>query len=97
MEGTIKPILDGWNQMKENENFPVDDFDFVDKSIKSHKSIQHMPLLTATPSRTGFPRGFLWDEGFHNEIICKWDKELCMLIIDHWLNTTFANGWIPRE
>ena len=30
-------------------------------------------MLTTTPSREGFPRPFLWDDGFHNMVNCKWN------------------------
>ena len=68
----------------------------VEGEYPSHK-IFPLPLLTATPSRNYFARGFLWDEGFHNLVICKWSVDLCLISITNWLDTMDDRGWIPRE
>jgi len=55
------------------------------------------PLFTATPSRAFFPRGFLWDEGFHQLVLLRWSRPLARDALAHWCDAVTATGWIPRE
>lgn len=54
-------------------------------------------LFTLVPSRPFFPRGFLWDEGFHLLPLLDYDSDLCFEIVRSWFDLIDENGWIARE
>ena len=56
-------------------------------------------LLASYPSRSRYPRGFLWDEGFHLLLICQWSDSLCVEIFRTWFDTISeqVEGEIMRE
>lgn len=73
-----------------------DEESFKDEPIKPELS-PPQTLFTATPSRPFFPRGFYWDEGFHQLLIGEWDNDLSLDIIKHWTDMIDENGWVARE
>jgi mannosyl-oligosaccharide glucosidase len=54
-------------------------------------------LFSSIPSRPFFPRGFLWDEGFHLMPVVDWDVDLTLQIIKSWFALMDEDGWIARE
>ena len=50
-------------------------------------------LYTSIPSRPFFPRGFLWDEGFHLLPVADWDMDLTYdMIPKAWYQAHFHSG-----
>ncbi|EFC46349.1 glycosyl hydrolase family protein [Naegleria gruberi] len=67
-------------------------------NLQEIRTIEPYALFTACPCRSFFPRGFLWDEGFHSLLIQKWNKQIAKDIINNWFNVMDkSTGWIPRE
>ncbi|PPR04967.1 hypothetical protein CVT24_010425 [Panaeolus cyanescens] len=69
----------------------------IDEGEKGARLTEPKALLTATPSRSFFPRGFYWDEGFHLLHIGQWDNDFSLEILRDWINLIDENGWVGRE
>lgn len=67
------------------------------KSAENLEYLKPVSLFTATPSRALFPRGFLWDEGFHQLVVQRWDPALSRKCMRSWMSAMQHSGWIPRE
>ncbi|CEO98596.1 Mannosyl-oligosaccharide glucosidase [Plasmodiophora brassicae] len=69
----------------------------IDGESGKLKLVPPSSLLAVVPARAFFPRGFLWDEGFHQLLVCRFHPDLCMRIIESWVEHIDDDGWLPRE
>jgi mannosyl-oligosaccharide glucosidase len=67
------------------------------RARKAEENEGPFELFSSIPSRPFFPRGFLWDEGFHLMPIADWDIGLTLEIVKSWFNLIDDDGWIARE
>jgi mannosyl-oligosaccharide glucosidase len=49
-------------------------------------------LYTGVPCRPFFPRGFMWDEGFHQLIVAPFDPSITLDVLAHWFGRIEASG-----
>lgn len=64
---------------------------FAGETVQIGSDGQRVPgrygtLFTAIPGRSYFPRGFVWDEGFHQLVVSEWNTTLTLQILRSWLN-----------
>ncbi|CEH15579.1 Glucosidase I [Ceraceosorus bombacis] len=81
----------------ENTGTGAMDFDELATTEPDPRLTEEMQLFSATPSRSFFPRGFYWDEGFHLAHIGVWDNDLSLEILESWIDLIDDDGWVARE
>ncbi|KAA8909446.1 hypothetical protein TRICI_004513 [Trichomonascus ciferrii] len=88
------------NQKVDRAAVDMDDDEDEDSSVdKVSNVVEEGPheLLTLVPSRSFFPRGFYWDEGFELIPLLEYDADLALEIMASWFSQVDDDGWIARE
>jgi mannosyl-oligosaccharide glucosidase len=94
--GRDRISLDSKSEFTDTE----DDFWMYESLGESQQLVQERgprQLLTSVPSRPLLSHGFLWDEGFHLQIILEWDMDLALTMVSSWFDLMDDDGWIARE
>ncbi|KAJ4462828.1 putative Mannosyl-oligosaccharide glucosidase [Paratrimastix pyriformis] len=55
------------------------------------------PPCSRRPLPVDVPRGFWWDEGFHQLLLQAWDPDLSLDVVAHWVSLIDETGWVARE
>ncbi|KAH7591808.1 Glycosyl hydrolase family 63 C-terminal domain [Nakaseomyces glabratus] len=101
VKSTLANLLGGIGYFYGNQR--VDRITTVDEKHFDEIKLSHgdedgpYSLFTSVPSRSQFPRGFYWDEGFHLLQIMEYDYDLAFEIISSWFNMIDEKGWVARE
>lgn len=97
---TISQLLGGigyfYGDQLVDRDVVIDDVSFSEKKLIG-KSEGPYELFSSVPSRSFFPRGFYWDEGFHLLPILDYDPDLALEIVKSWFSLIDEDGWIGRE
>jgi mannosyl-oligosaccharide glucosidase len=70
----------------------------LDPETNSMKLSKNLELLTVAPDKTSHSHGFMWDEGFQQNLVSLWDINLSFKIVRNWFfNIDDETGWLARE
>lgn len=82
-------------------------YDLKAGSVISPPEMSKLTGITIVPDRPDHAQGYLWDDGFHQQLVRHWDLDWSLSILKSWFTKAFNgtaengkqidDGWIPRQ